>query len=100
MIKEITEVAFLDIFEIGIPFADLKAKKEDEIHLFISISKDNEEMERCPWRGHLNITVPTPDFEALMWYLEITKHYRHESRYSESLRCKGGSRRLSRGQYQ
>jgi alpha-amylase/alpha-mannosidase (GH57 family) len=68
MIKEITEVAFLDIFEIGISFADLKAKKEDEIHLFISISKDNEEMERCPWRGHLSITVPTPDFEALMWY--------------------------------
>jgi alpha-amylase/alpha-mannosidase (GH57 family) len=68
MTKEITEVAFLDIFEIGISFADLKAKKEDEIHLFISISKDNEEMERCPWRGHLSITVPTPDFEALMWY--------------------------------
>jgi alpha-amylase/alpha-mannosidase (GH57 family) len=68
MIKEIPEVAFLDIFEIGVSFADLKAKKEDEIHLFISISKDNEEMERCPWRGHLSITVPTPDFEALMWY--------------------------------
>ncbi len=67
-IKEIPEVAFLDIFEIGIAFADLKAKKEDEIHLFISIAKDNEEMERCPWRGHLSITVPTPDFEALLWY--------------------------------
>jgi len=68
MIKEITEVAIMDIFEIGISFADLKAKKEDEIHLYISISKDNEEMERCPWRGHLSITVPSPDFEALMWY--------------------------------
>ena len=68
MIKEITEVAFLDIFEIGISFADLKAKKEDEIHLYISIAKDTEEMERCPWRGHLSITVPTPEFEALLWY--------------------------------
>jgi hypothetical protein len=66
--KEITEVAVLDIFEIGIPFIDLKAKENDDIHLFISIRKDTEETERCPWRGHLCITVPTPDFEALMWY--------------------------------
>jgi len=66
--KEITEVAVLDIFEIGVPFSDLKAKENDEIHLYISISKDTEEMERCPWRGHLCITVPTPDFEALLWY--------------------------------
>jgi alpha-amylase/alpha-mannosidase (GH57 family) len=66
--KEITEVAVLDIFEIAVPFSDLKAKENDEINLYISISKDTEEMERCPWRGHLIITVPTPDFEALMWY--------------------------------
>lgn len=66
--KELSEVAVLDIFEIGIPFADLKAKENDEIQLFISIRKDAEEIERSPWRGHLSITVPTPDFEALMWY--------------------------------
>jgi alpha-amylase/alpha-mannosidase (GH57 family) len=66
--KEVTEVAVADIFEIGVPFSDLKAKENDKIHLYISISKDNEEMERCPWRGHLSITVPTADFEALMWY--------------------------------
>jgi len=66
--RDITEVAVLDIFEIGIPFIDLKAKENDDIHLFISIRKDTEESERCPWRGHLCITVPTPDFEALMWY--------------------------------
>lgn len=66
--KEITEVAVQDIFEIGVPFADLKAEQNDEIHLFISIGKGTEEIERCPWRGHLIITVPTPDFEALMWY--------------------------------
>jgi hypothetical protein len=66
--KEITEVAVLDIFEIGIPFSDLKAKENDEMHLYISISKNAEEIERCPWRGHLIVSVPTADFEALMWY--------------------------------
>lgn len=68
VVKELSEVAVLDIFEIGVPFADLKAKENDEIQIFISIRKDDEEIERCPWRGHLSITVPTPDFEALMWY--------------------------------
>ncbi len=66
--KEVTDVAVLDIFEIGIPFSDLKAKENDEIHLFISIRVGTEEIERCPWRGHICINVPTPDFEALMWY--------------------------------
>jgi hypothetical protein len=68
MVKEISDVAVLDIFEIEIPFADLKARENDEIHLFISIKTGTEEIERCPWRGHIIIKVPTPDFEALMWY--------------------------------
>jgi alpha-amylase/alpha-mannosidase (GH57 family) len=66
--KELTEVALLDIFEIAVPFADLKAKANEEIQLFFSIGKGAAEIERCPWRGHLSITVPTADFEALMWY--------------------------------
>jgi alpha-amylase/alpha-mannosidase (GH57 family) len=66
--KEVADVAVLDIFEIGIPFSDLKAKENDELHLFISIRAGTEEIERCPWRGHISIKVPTPDFEALMWY--------------------------------
>lgn len=68
LIKEISEVAIQDIFEISIPFSDLSAKEKDEINLFISIRKGTEEIERCPWRGHITIDVPTEDFEAMMWY--------------------------------
>ena len=67
-VKDISDVAIKDIFEIGIPFADLRAKEKDEINLFISIRKGPEEVERCPWRGHISLTVPTADFEAMMWY--------------------------------
>ncbi len=67
-IKDILTVAFQDIFEIGIPFIDLKAMEKDEISLFISIIKNDEEIERCPWRGNITLSVPTPDFEAMMWY--------------------------------
>lgn len=67
-IKDINAVAIQDIFEIGIPFSDLEAKEKDDICLFVSIIKNSEEVERCPWRGYITITVPTPDFEAMMWY--------------------------------
>ncbi|MBI5639647.1 MAG: glycoside hydrolase [Nitrospirae bacterium] len=67
-VKDITDVAIRDIFEIGVSFADLHAVEKDEINLYVSIRKGTEEIERCPWRGHISINVPTPDFEAMMWY--------------------------------
>ncbi len=67
-IKDLGEVAVREIFEICIPFADLKAGASDEITIFISMRKNGEEVERCPWRGHISLKVPTADFEAMMWY--------------------------------
>jgi len=67
-IKDITETAVQDILEIAIPFKDINAKEKDELNLFISASKGEEVIERCPWRGYISITIPTPDFEAIMWY--------------------------------
>ncbi|MEW6586475.1 MAG: hypothetical protein AB1442_12805, partial [Nitrospirota bacterium] len=67
-IKDITDVALLDIFEIGIHFGDLRAREKDEVIFSIGITRNGEEIERCPWRGYIALTVPTPDFEAMMWY--------------------------------
>ena len=67
-IKDIADVAVRDIFETGISFTDLKARENDEIIFSISVLKDREEIERCPSRGHISVIVPTPDFEAMMWY--------------------------------
>ena len=67
-IRDISDVAVQDIFEIGIPFSDLNAGEKEEINFFISIMNNDEEIERHPWRGYISVTVPTPDFEAMMWY--------------------------------
>lgn len=67
-IKDITDFAIQDIFEIKISFELLKAKEKDEMSLFVSVIRDGEEIERCPWKGFITLTVPTPDFEAMMWY--------------------------------
>lgn len=68
MVKHIENVAAKDIFEIEIPFVDIKTKENDEIHFSVDIMRNGEEVERCPWRGHITVTVPTPHFETLMWY--------------------------------
>ncbi|MBI4690843.1 MAG: glycoside hydrolase family 57 [Nitrospirae bacterium] len=67
-IKDITNIAIQDIIETAIPFKDINAKEKDELDIFVLINKDGEEIERCPWRGYISIIVPTPDFEAIMWY--------------------------------
>jgi alpha-amylase/alpha-mannosidase (GH57 family) len=65
--KEITDFAIQDIFEIKIPFSMVKANERDEINIYVCVIKNGEEVERCPWRGFVSFTVPTPDFEAMMW---------------------------------
>lgn len=62
------EAAIDDILECAIPFSYMEAKENDELNVFVSIRKDSDEIERCPWRGYVKITVPNPDFEAMMWY--------------------------------
>lgn len=66
--REVTDVAVRDVFEIALPFADLGAGVNEEINLFISVVRNGEELERCPWRGFITVTVPTPEYEAMMWY--------------------------------
>ncbi len=68
MAKHIENVAAKDIFEIEIPFVDIKTQENDEIHFSVDIMRNGEEVERCPWRGYITVTVPTPHYETLMWY--------------------------------
>jgi hypothetical protein len=67
-IKDIIEVAAQDILELGISFRDLDAREKEEINFFVFVLLNGEETERHPWRGYISVTVPTPDFEAFLWY--------------------------------
>lgn len=66
--KEVVDFAIDEILECAIPFRDIKAKENDELNIFLSIRKGEEILERCPWRGYITVTVPTADFEAMMWH--------------------------------
>ncbi len=67
-LQDLPDVAADNILEARIPFELLGARERDEICFSVCLAKDGEEVERCPFRGHVSITVPTPDFEAMMWY--------------------------------
>jgi alpha-amylase/alpha-mannosidase (GH57 family) len=67
-IRDITNVAIKDIFEMGISFNDLQAREKEEVNFYISFIRNDEEIERYPFRGYITFTVPTPDFELMMWY--------------------------------
>jgi hypothetical protein len=67
-VKALQNVAAQEIFELGVPFCDLKAEENDEMQFSIDIMRNGDEVERCPWRGYISVTVPSPYYETLMWY--------------------------------
>lgn len=62
------QVSAIDIFEIEIPFDDIALRVNDEIAFSVHILKNGDEVDRCPWRGHITFSRPSPDFEKMMWY--------------------------------
>jgi alpha-amylase/alpha-mannosidase (GH57 family) len=67
-VKSLRNVAAREIFELEIPFSELQVKENDEINFSIDIKRNGDEVERCPWRGYITVTVPSSWYEAIMWY--------------------------------
>jgi alpha-amylase/alpha-mannosidase (GH57 family) len=63
----INNVAANEIIELAIPFELLGVKPKDEIHCFITVERKGSEVEKWPYRGFIQVKVPTEDFEAMMW---------------------------------
>jgi alpha-amylase/alpha-mannosidase (GH57 family) len=66
-IAAINNVAANEIIELAIPFEFLNVKPNDEIHCFITVERKGSEIEKWPYRGFIQVKVPTEDFEAMMW---------------------------------
>lgn len=66
-VADINSVAANEIIELAVPFELLGARPNDEIHFFVTVERNGSEVEKWPYRGYILITVPTEDFEAMMW---------------------------------
>ncbi len=61
------EVAVGHILELAVPFADLKVKPGDAMQMSVEAYTDNQSIDRAPREGNLDLTVPSADFEMIMW---------------------------------
>jgi alpha-amylase/alpha-mannosidase (GH57 family) len=61
------EAAADNLFELAVPFRSLARKTDEPIHFYIELLKDQQPIERVPHEGAIETTVPSPDYELLMW---------------------------------
>jgi alpha-amylase/alpha-mannosidase (GH57 family) len=61
------EVATDRILELAVPFGRLGLKAEDQIRFYVELIEGDSSVDRAPREGIFELTVPTPDFERIMW---------------------------------
>ncbi len=65
--KAAIEAACDHILELSVPFGDLRVEPGDPIQMYLEAVSEKQSVDRAPHEGTLELTVPTPDFELLMW---------------------------------
>ena len=63
----LVQVAVAQIVEMTVRFADLGLEPDAPVHLFIEIVSDGQSVDRAPREGTLELLVPGPDYEKIMW---------------------------------
>jgi alpha-amylase/alpha-mannosidase (GH57 family) len=61
------EVGIAQIFEMSLSFADLKVNVGDSIQFFVEAISQKRSVDRAPHEGLIDLVVPSPDFELIMW---------------------------------
>ncbi len=67
--QKLTSIAASDIIEMAVPFELIEAKPGDEVDFFVTVRRGDIELEKWPYRGYMSFTVPTEDFESIMWHV-------------------------------
>ena len=65
--KATIEVAVDQILELAVPFADLGLAPESTIQMYVEAVAKKQSVDRAPQEGVLEMVVPSPDFERIMW---------------------------------
>jgi alpha-amylase/alpha-mannosidase (GH57 family) len=61
------EAAADQLFELAVPFRSLGRKTDEPVHFYIELLKDKQPVERVPHEGAIETTVPSADYELIMW---------------------------------
>lgn len=63
---DIPSVAYRNILEMSIPFDDISAMASHRMRFYVSLLKDELELERHPGSGLLSFTIPDKNYERMM----------------------------------
>jgi hypothetical protein len=61
------EAATGKILELAVPFGRLGLKAGDAVRFYVELLSDEASLDRAPREGILELVVPSPDFERIMW---------------------------------
>jgi hypothetical protein len=61
------QVATGAILELALPFARLELNPGDPIRFYVELHQGDSSLDRAPREGVFDLTVPSPDFERIMW---------------------------------
>ena len=61
------KAAALRILEVAVPYASIEAGAKTDINVTLAVYRGENEVEKWPTRGIINITVPGSDFEEQNW---------------------------------
>jgi hypothetical protein len=67
--SDLSGVAFKNILEMKIPFSDISAVPGKRLRFYMSLMKDDLEVERHPGSGLLSLTIPDKSYERVMWHV-------------------------------
>ncbi|MHB1035856.1 MAG: hypothetical protein ACYC35_18730 [Pirellulales bacterium] len=55
------------LFELAVPFASLSAATDHPVQFCVELFQDEQSIERIPNEGAIETSVPSPDYELIMW---------------------------------
>jgi hypothetical protein len=55
------------IFELAVPFERLGVRADQPLQFFVELLDGRRSRDRAPREGTINLLVPSPDFEQIMW---------------------------------
>ena len=61
------DMAIDQILEVAVSFSDLKITHDDLVYFYIEAYSGKQSIERIPYEGTIELTVPSPNFELVMW---------------------------------
>ena len=68
-VSSLSTVAVGRILELSIPFSELSVVSSRRMRFYVSVLKDELDVERHPANGLLSITVPDESYERVMWHV-------------------------------